>query len=352
MADGPVIARARQRRVEHWIAHAQSLALARSGRLQAARRSSNRALELALQEGQRETAAIYQAARATWEALCGNAGEGTRTAMAALERSNGRDVEYAAALALGLSLGSSRSGRSPAICNSAFEDTLVAFTYVPVLSRVGRTEARQAGNSVERGSPIRYSGQQTASTSTLLGRSALGLRARRFLMAAAVCRSGGLPEGLDSSRHRRQPIPSGAGTTGTRGCSSSGIYRPDCLRHSWHCGKMLTPISGAERPKLSTRGAAPTTISHLTIRFHSYSWCGRHRLSHGASRKHRSERSHAGGCICFPYHTLNPVIAAADSLRPGLVCLCRCARLLVSSLTYVRPAYPRPGSDPAEFFFA
>ena len=40
-----------KRRLEHWIAHAQSLALARSGRLQAARRSSNRALELALQEG-------------------------------------------------------------------------------------------------------------------------------------------------------------------------------------------------------------------------------------------------------------------------------------------------------------
>ena len=62
-----------KRRVEHWIAHEQSLALARSGRLQAARRSSDRALELALQEGQREAAAIYQAARATWEALCGNA---------------------------------------------------------------------------------------------------------------------------------------------------------------------------------------------------------------------------------------------------------------------------------------
>ena len=67
-----------KRRLEHWIAHAQSLALARSGRLQAARRSSNRALELALQEGQRGRAAIYQAVRATWEALCGNAGEGTR----------------------------------------------------------------------------------------------------------------------------------------------------------------------------------------------------------------------------------------------------------------------------------
>ena len=35
---------------EHWMAHEEALALARSGRLQAARRSSNRAVDLALQE--------------------------------------------------------------------------------------------------------------------------------------------------------------------------------------------------------------------------------------------------------------------------------------------------------------
>src|SRR5439155_11766707 len=64
-----------KRRAEHWMAHEQALALARSGRLQAARRSSNRAVDLALQEGGREAAASYQAARAVWEAVCGNAAE-------------------------------------------------------------------------------------------------------------------------------------------------------------------------------------------------------------------------------------------------------------------------------------
>ena len=83
---------------EHWVAHAEALALARSGRLQDSRRSSSRAVNLALQEGQREEAASYRAAEAVWEAVCGNTAEGKRSAMAALALSNGRDVQYAAAL--------------------------------------------------------------------------------------------------------------------------------------------------------------------------------------------------------------------------------------------------------------
>jgi serine/threonine protein kinase/tetratricopeptide (TPR) repeat protein len=140
-----------KRRVEHSIAHAESLALARSGRLEAARRSSNRALELALQEGERETAAIYQATRATWEALCGNAGEGTSKALAALERSNGRDVEYAAALALGLSGNSSRSEALAGDLEQRFpEDTFVTFTYVPVLRGLAELRRGKPEHSVER----------------------------------------------------------------------------------------------------------------------------------------------------------------------------------------------------------
>ena len=59
----------------------EALALARSGRLQLARRSSSRAVDLALQEGGREEAASYQAARAVWEAVCGNAAEAKRNAI-------------------------------------------------------------------------------------------------------------------------------------------------------------------------------------------------------------------------------------------------------------------------------
>jgi hypothetical protein len=122
------------RGADHAMAHAEALALVRSGRLQAARRSSSRAVDLALQEEESDSAASYRAARAVWEAVCGNAAEGRRNAVAALELSTGRDVEYAAGLALGLS---GDSPRSEALANDLErrfpEDTFARFTYVPVL---------------------------------------------------------------------------------------------------------------------------------------------------------------------------------------------------------------------------
>src|SRR6266478_3440707 len=140
-----------KRRAEHWMAHEQALALARSGRLQAARRSSNRAMEVALQGRGRGAAASYAAARAVWEAVCGNAAEGKRNAMAALELLNGRDVEYAAALALGLSGDASRSEALAGDLEQRFpEDTFVKFTYVPVLRALAALERGKPTDSVER----------------------------------------------------------------------------------------------------------------------------------------------------------------------------------------------------------
>ena len=139
-----------KRRAEHWMAHEQAVALARSGRLQAARRLSNRAMDLAVQEGEAEAAAIYQAARAVWEAVYGNAGEGKQNALAALARSNGRDVEYAAALALGLSGGSSRSEALAGDLEKRFpEDTFAKFTYVPVLRGLAALGRGKPADSVE-----------------------------------------------------------------------------------------------------------------------------------------------------------------------------------------------------------
>jgi serine/threonine protein kinase/tetratricopeptide (TPR) repeat protein len=140
-----------KRRAEHWMAHEEALALARSGRLQAAQQSSNRAVDLALQEEEREAAASYQAARAVWEAVCGNAAEGKRNAMAALELSNGRDVEYAAGLALALSGGSSRSEALAGDLEKRFpEDTFVKFTYAPVLRALAALGRGRPADSVER----------------------------------------------------------------------------------------------------------------------------------------------------------------------------------------------------------
>ena len=133
------------------MAHAEALALARSGRLQAARRSSSRAVDLALQEGEREAAASYRAARAVWEAVCGNAAEGKKSAMAALELSKGRDVQYAAGLALALSGGSSQSEALAGDLEKRFpEDTFVKFTYVPVLRALAALGRGKPADSVER----------------------------------------------------------------------------------------------------------------------------------------------------------------------------------------------------------
>jgi tetratricopeptide (TPR) repeat protein len=108
-------------------------------------------VDLALQEGERESAASYRAARAVWEAVCGNAAEGKKNAMAALDLSKGRDVEYAAALALGLSGGSSRSEALAGELEKRFpEDTFAKFTYVPVLRALSALKHGKPTDSVER----------------------------------------------------------------------------------------------------------------------------------------------------------------------------------------------------------
>ena len=135
---------------EHWLAHEQALALARFGRLQDARRSSSRAVDLALQEGEREKAASYRAARAVWEAAYGNSAEARTNATAALELSKGRDVQYAAGLALALSGESSRSDALADDLEKRFpEDTISKFDYVPVLRALSVLEAGNPTKSSE-----------------------------------------------------------------------------------------------------------------------------------------------------------------------------------------------------------
>jgi eukaryotic-like serine/threonine-protein kinase len=140
-----------KRRAEHWMAHEEALALARSGRLRAARESSKRAVDLALQEQGREAAASYTAARAVWEAICGNAAEGNGSATAAFELSKGRDVQYAAGLARALSGSSSQSEVLAGDLEKRFpEDTFVKFTYAPVLRALAALRRGEPEESVER----------------------------------------------------------------------------------------------------------------------------------------------------------------------------------------------------------
>jgi len=136
---------------EHIMAQAEAVALARSGRLQAARRSSDRAANLVSEEGNYESVANYRAARGVWEAVSGNAAEGKRSAAGALELSKGRDVEYAAGLALAFSGDTSRSEALAGDLEKRFpEDTFVKFTYAPVLRASAALGQGKPGDSVER----------------------------------------------------------------------------------------------------------------------------------------------------------------------------------------------------------
>jgi tetratricopeptide (TPR) repeat protein len=149
---GRMVAIAKGRRgFEHAVAYAEAFALARSGRLTLARESSSRAIDLAQREGAREVAVSYQAARAVWEAVCGNRAEAKNNAMAALALSQSRDVEYSAGLALALSGDSARSEPLADDLERRFpEDTFAKFTYVPVLRALSTFERGKLTDSVER----------------------------------------------------------------------------------------------------------------------------------------------------------------------------------------------------------
>jgi serine/threonine protein kinase/tetratricopeptide (TPR) repeat protein len=139
-----------KRGAEYRMAHAEALALAHSGRLHAAGLSSRRAQDLAVQAGAREVAASYQAARGAWEAVCGNVAEGKRNAMAALEVSKGRDVQYAVGLGLALSGDSSRAASLAGDLEKGLpEDTFVKFTYAPVLRALAALGRGKPADSVE-----------------------------------------------------------------------------------------------------------------------------------------------------------------------------------------------------------
>jgi len=135
---------------EDWITHSQALVLARSGRLQQARTMSRRAIDLALQTGQRERAASYEVAVGVYTALLGNTPEARQRSKAALELSNGRDVEYSAAFALALSGEISHAQTLANDLEKRFpEDSSVQFEYLPTLRAVLALDRKQPEKAIE-----------------------------------------------------------------------------------------------------------------------------------------------------------------------------------------------------------
>ncbi len=104
------------------------------GRLGKAREFSRRAVASAEHAREKETAASYEAEAALWEALFGNAAEARQQVAAALGLSNGRDVQYGAALALALAGDAPHAqALSDDLAKRFPEDTLVQFNYLPTI---------------------------------------------------------------------------------------------------------------------------------------------------------------------------------------------------------------------------
>ena len=119
---------------EGWMSHNHAMVLARSGQVRNARILWQHTIELAQQNGDREKAAIYQAAEAVCEAHFGFWDQAKELARAALELGKGRDVEYAAGFALALSGDISGSQTLAEDLAKRFpEDTPVQFEYLPTL---------------------------------------------------------------------------------------------------------------------------------------------------------------------------------------------------------------------------
>jgi tetratricopeptide (TPR) repeat protein/predicted Ser/Thr protein kinase len=119
---------------EDWLSDQEALVLAYSGRLQQARKKSQRAANLAQQSAQRERAALWKTGPALGEAFFGSASAARLSTTAALQLSKGRDVEYGAAFALALVGDFSESQKLTKDLEARFpEDTVVKFCYLPAL---------------------------------------------------------------------------------------------------------------------------------------------------------------------------------------------------------------------------
>ena len=122
---------------EDVMADKEAFVAAYSGHLQQARPMSRRAVDLARQASERETAALYQVPAALREAFFGNVAEGRQGALAALALSRDRETEYGAALALAFSAENSQAQTLAEDLEKRFaEDTSVRFSYGPALRAV------------------------------------------------------------------------------------------------------------------------------------------------------------------------------------------------------------------------
>jgi DNA-binding winged helix-turn-helix (wHTH) protein/tetratricopeptide (TPR) repeat protein len=121
-----------------------------SGQLAKAREQFRRAVASAEEAKEKETAASHEANAALHEALFGNQLQARHLAASALRRSRGRDVRYAAALALAMAADSARSqALADGLARSFPEDTIVRLNYLPTLRAQLALNQKNAARAIE-----------------------------------------------------------------------------------------------------------------------------------------------------------------------------------------------------------
>jgi tetratricopeptide (TPR) repeat protein len=136
--------------MDDWMSNAEGFVSAYAGHLEAARKMSQRAADLARKADRQETEALYETDAAVREALFGNVSTATQKAVDALKISKSRDVGYGAAFALALSGNSSRAQALSGDLTIRFpEDTRVQFTYAPTLRALLALNHSQPSNAIE-----------------------------------------------------------------------------------------------------------------------------------------------------------------------------------------------------------
>jgi len=119
---------------ENVMLYLEASTAAYSGKLASARELSRQAATSAGQAGEKEMEAGCGAAAALWEALYGNAQEARQHVATTLAKSNGRDAQYVAALALAVISDSARAQALADDLEKRFpDDTVMRFNYLPTL---------------------------------------------------------------------------------------------------------------------------------------------------------------------------------------------------------------------------
>jgi tetratricopeptide (TPR) repeat protein/predicted Ser/Thr protein kinase len=133
-----------------WFEHQEALTFAYQGRLNEADQLSARAVSLSRQAGLPERAALFQGARAVWNALLGIREEAQRHAIAALSLSRSRDADYGPAFALALLQDSARAHKIEAEIEERYpQDTSVQFSYLPALRALEALNQGDAAKALE-----------------------------------------------------------------------------------------------------------------------------------------------------------------------------------------------------------